>query len=73
MSVESEWGTCSLCKKEGPIKRTYYHYVIKCECHSPSHFEIVYHCNDCQPVEPKTTKVTLRTENLVKYNFDELT
>jgi hypothetical protein len=66
MSGEVEWGTCSLCKKEGPINRTYYHYSIKCECHSPQHFEIVYHCNDCEPVEPKVTKISLLTERLVK-------
>lgn len=66
MSGEMEWGTCSVCKKDGPINRTYYHYVIECECHSPSHFEIVYHCNECEPVEPRTTKITMPTNKLVK-------
>jgi hypothetical protein len=69
MSGEMEWGTCPQCKKEGPINRTYYRYVIKCECHSPNHFEIVYHCNDCEPIEPTTTKVEMKTENLVKFTM----
>ena len=66
MSGEMEWGTCPSCKKEGPINRTYYHYAIKCECHSPTHFEIVYHCNECEPQEPKTTKLVMSTDKLVK-------
>jgi len=62
----SEYGTCSVCKKEGPVARTYFHYQVKCECHSPSHFEIVWHCHDCIPVEPVETKIHIKTENLKK-------
>jgi len=40
------------------------HYPIKCECHSPQHFEIKRYCNDCFPVEPEITKLIVRTEVL---------
>lgn len=60
-----EVGRCKICGKEDiPINRKYYHYDIKCECHSPQHFEIVYHCNDCEPKEPYETKITLKIEDL---------
>ena len=64
MSGEVEFGKCDYCGKEGPMNRKYFHYPIKCECHSPQHFEIKWHCNDCFPVEPETTKLTVRTEVL---------
>ena len=60
----AEHGTCSVCKKEGTIERTYFHYKIKCECCSPNHFEIVWHCHGCVPVEPTTTKIQIKTEDL---------
>jgi hypothetical protein len=66
MSGESEYGFCMVCRKENNITRTYYHYDLECECHSPKHFEIVWHCLTCTPEEPKETKVTLKTENLKK-------
>lgn len=61
-----ENGKCQICGAEGQINRKYYHYGIRCECHSPQHFEIVFHCNSCEPVEPKQTTVTIKTENLLK-------
>jgi len=61
---EREFGTCEICKKETYLQRTYFRYDIKCECHSPKHFEIVFHCKDCTPIEPKETNVTLKTEYL---------
>ena len=74
MSVAIEHGKCDVCGKEGPVKRTYYHYDILCECHSPSHFELVKHCENCMPVEPETTNVLLgkswiwwKTEELKKF------
>ncbi len=60
----NEYGKCDICKKVTNLQRTYFRYDIKCECHSPSHFEIVYHCKDCIPQEPKTTIITLKTEKL---------
>jgi hypothetical protein len=66
MSGSAEYGTCDICKKEANIERTYFRYDIKCECHYPSHFEIVYHCKNCIPKEPTITKIELKTENLSK-------
>lgn len=62
----SEFGKCEICKEEKNLQRTYFRYEIKCECHSPNHFELVIHCSDCIPKEPRTTQVTLTTENLNK-------
>lgn len=64
MSGSCEYGVCQYCKKETFLQRTYFYYNIKCECCSTQHFEIVYHCNDCVPVEPEKTKVTLKTNYL---------
>lgn len=64
MSGDIEVNVCSTCKKTKPVSRKYYHYDIKCECHSPDHFEIVWYCEDCQPKEPTETKVTFKTSNL---------
>ena len=57
-----EWGKCDVCGIIRTLVRTYYYYSIKCECHSPQHFEIVRHCKDCVPTEPKLTRITLKTE-----------
>lgn len=62
--TENEFGKCRVCGKEGIIERTYFHYNVECECHSPKHFEIVFHCNTCTPKEPIQTKVLLNTQNL---------
>ena len=61
-----ETGTCEICGKENvPILRKYFLYPdIKCECHSPHHFDLVFHCKDCIPKQPDYTKVELRTANL---------
>ena len=57
---EQEYGKCDLCGKESVLARTYFDYPIKCECHSPRHFEMVKHCDDCVPKMPKDIKVKLR-------------
>jgi len=58
-------GTCDVCKKEDvALMRTYFHYDIKCECHSPNHFDVFDHCVSCVPKDPLTTKLELKTENL---------
>lgn len=46
-----------MCGEERSLKRTYYHYDIKCDCHSPTHFELIKHCKDCVPSEPVSTCV----------------
>lgn len=58
-------GKCEVCGKEDvTLIRKFFHYDIKCECHSPSHFEIVDHCEDCEPAEPLHTKVIMSTKRL---------
>lgn len=57
-------GKCQICGKVGQLQRTYFHYNIKCECHSPNHVELVDHCVDCTPVEKRTTRPELLTENI---------
>ena len=61
MSGEIEVGTCGFCKKtDVQLQRMYYHYGIKCECHSPDHFEIVWHCSDCTPKPPNKTTIHMK-------------
>lgn len=64
--MDQEIGTCNVCRKENVIlQRKYYHYDIKCECHSPNHFVIVFHCMDCEPIESDTMSIHLKTSELV--------
>jgi hypothetical protein len=73
MSGDAEFGTCEMCGKERNLQRTVFRYNIKCECHSPYHFEMVCHCSDCIPEEPEVTKVYLRTKELdhISYIINE--
>jgi hypothetical protein len=64
MSGAVEFGKCEVCGKESTLSRTHFDYPIRCECHSPNHFEMVRHCDDCTPKEPRETKIILRTENV---------
>ncbi len=66
MSDHTEVTQCDVCGIVGPVVRTYFAYDLKCECHSPSHFEIVSHCKGCTPVEPKVTTATIKTSSLTK-------
>ena len=66
MNGEVEFGKCEVCGKESILGRTYFHYDIKCECHSPYHFEMVCHCKDCVPKEPETTIIHVKTSVLPK-------
>ena len=60
-----EFGKCDVCGKDSlQLTRTYFRYNIRCECHSPFHFELICHCADCVPKEPLQTKVTFKTEYL---------
>jgi hypothetical protein len=58
--MESMYGKCEICSVKGGLSRTYFHYDLKCECHSPNHFEIVNHCKNCVPKEPNKTTVYLK-------------
>lgn len=56
-----ETGTCEVCGQQNvPVSRAYFYYGIQCECHSPEHFEIVFHCLACTPKPPTTTKVEMK-------------
>lgn len=68
MSGDIEYGKCETCGKEAPLQRTYWHYDIKCECHSPSHFEMKRHCAACAPAEPTITSVIMKTDSLEPRN-----
>lgn len=58
----SEWGKCDYCDYEGPISRHYFRYDINCDCCNHNHFEIVWHCNKCEPVDPGVRKIKLSKE-----------
>lgn len=64
MSGEIEYGSCDVCGKPEELKRTYFRYPIKCECHSPLHFEIKRHGKNCLPKEPEYTSVQFKTKDL---------
>ena len=61
--MEQESGRCGVCGKEGVVVRTYFYYDIKCDCHSPQHFEIKYHCPTCKPKAPEETSVFIKPVN----------
>jgi hypothetical protein len=54
---EQEFGRCPICGEDKPLIRKYYYYNIKCDCCSPTHFELRYHCKDCKPQKPFTVRV----------------
>ena len=58
-------GKCEVCGKDGQsLMVTTFEYNLKCECHSPIHFEAIHHCPDCIPVEPGYTRIHIKTEVL---------
>lgn len=59
MGGSIEYGKCEMCGTIGPLIRKYYYYGIKCECHSPEHFELVRHCKGCKPKPPKRTTISM--------------
>jgi hypothetical protein len=78
MSADCEFSVCSACGKKGIVRRKVFHYDMKCQCHSPNHFEVVYHCEGCVPVEPETTTVFSvsvllgNIENRIEYKTADL-
>jgi hypothetical protein len=55
--AQGEYGKCEICGKESNLIRKYYYYSIKCECHSNWHFEVVRHCEKCNPKPPEKTLI----------------
>ena len=64
--ADLEYGVCGVCGKQNVrVHRKYYNYPdIKCECHSPHHFDLVLHCDDCEPKQPTYTRIQVRTDIL---------
>ena len=64
--ADLEYGVCGVCGKQNVrVHRKYYNYPdIKCECHSPHHFDLVLHCDDCKPKQPMFTRIQVRTDTL---------
>lgn len=63
---EQESGTCETCQHFGPISRKYYYYDVKCDCCGNvknQHFEIVRHCEKCEPKSPEIIKVKMKPVN----------
>lgn len=58
------WGSCWYCKKEGPLRITYFSFPINCECCSSNHSIRIEHCKDCEAVMPTETAVLLNTTKL---------
>lgn len=63
--ISQEIGTCEVCGRENvQLARKYYHYDIKCACHSPNHFEIVFYCKNCEPKELDETTIQFKDERI---------
>jgi hypothetical protein len=54
-----EYGICDICGREANLQRKYYHFNIKCECHLPTHSEMVKYCSDCVPLRPAETTIEI--------------
>ena len=65
MSGSVEHGICDFCGKEDFLQRTYFRYNIKCDCHSPQHFELMIHCKNCIPIEPINTKISFGSNKII--------
>lgn len=63
-------GICSICHKETVLDKTYFSYPIKCDCCSPQHFSVVYHCKDCVPKIPTNIAVMLKDFRGNKYMIE---
>lgn len=58
------WGPCKYCKKEGPLRITYFSFPIKCNCCSSNHSERIEHCSECEAKMPAETVVWISTKKL---------
>ena len=54
-----EYGICDICGREANLQRKYYYFNIKCECHLPTHSEMVKYCSDCVPLRPAETTIEI--------------
>lgn len=70
MSGGIEFGICPVCGEEKSLNRKYFKYKLDCVCCGGAakdyHFEIAWHCYDCEPIEPTTIRPILLTCNIEK-------
>lgn len=69
--MDIEYGNCDLCNVYASLSRRYYRYDIKCDCcnkKEDNHFEIVRHCELCEPKPPKKVVVYLKPLNIKNYH-----
>jgi hypothetical protein len=62
MGGDVEWADCEYCGNNEHVERTYFRYDVKCECCNDRHFEIVWHCNNCEPKDPGIRKIDLSNQ-----------
>lgn len=64
MAGEIEYAKCDICGGEPqPVTRKYYRYPVQCDCcnsKESNHFEIIRHCNKCEPKPPRTVTMSLQ-------------
>lgn len=63
-----EIGKCGTCGKEGVVMRAYYNYDLWCDCHignTGGHFDTVFHCFGCLPVQPRMTTVEMGGNKII--------
>lgn len=66
MSGDIEYGSCDICKTQGPLSRKYYRYDVKCECcnaKDDDHLEIIRHCSECDPRPPRQISVMIAPQD----------
>jgi len=61
---ELPYGLCDYCKREGPLRITYFSFPIKCNCCSPNHSIRIEHCDKCEAVMPAQTQLWVDTKKL---------
>lgn len=64
MNGYNEIDKCDYCEKITNVRRKYFRYNIKCDCHSAKHVEIRRYCKYCTPTIPHETKVTYSIQTL---------
>ena len=52
---------CDICHQKKQVSRKYYYYGINCKCcgSTQGHFEIVRHCENCDPIPSKYIQIQI--------------
>lgn len=59
---EVEYGICENCGKEDVLERRTKYYGIKCNCHSPEHFDMIRVCKKCNELKDEELKFPAYTK-----------